>query len=73
MTRLIRIDPSKRCWRVEICPPVDNPLVEPDVLVEKDGKRVYVEVEVFTKLRASQTRLAGNGNRTDHAGEMPAE
>ncbi len=41
----------RRGWRVEVCPPVDHPLVEPDVLVEKDGERVYVEVEVLRNPR----------------------
>ncbi|KPL74594.1 hypothetical protein AC812_12430 [Bellilinea caldifistulae] len=41
----------RRGWRVEVCPPVDNPLVEPDVLVEKGSDRIYVEVEVLRNPR----------------------
>ncbi|MGB9800425.1 MAG: hypothetical protein ACPLUL_10060 [Thermanaerothrix sp.] len=41
----------KRGWRAEVCPQVDNPLVEPDVLVEKDGERIYVEVETLRNPR----------------------
>lgn len=49
----------KREWRVEVCPPVDHPLVEPDVLVEKDSERIYVEVEV---LRNPRKRKDGADN-----------
>jgi hypothetical protein len=49
----------RRGWRVEVCPLVDNPLVEPDVLVEKDGERIYVEVEV---LRHPRKRRDGADN-----------
>lgn len=34
----------KRGWRTEVCPKVDPP-ADPDALIEKDGKRIYVEVE----------------------------
>ncbi|MFN7035941.1 MAG: hypothetical protein ACK4SN_06195 [Bellilinea sp.] len=49
----------RRGWRVEVCPPVDSPLVEPDVLVEKDGERIYVEVET---LRHPRKRKDGADN-----------
>jgi len=49
----------RRGWRVEVCPEVDHLLVEPDVLVEKDGERVYVEVEV---LRNPRKRRDGADN-----------
>lgn len=49
----------KRGWRVELCPPVDHPLFEPDVLVEKDGERWYVEVET---LRHPRRRKDGADN-----------
>ncbi|GIV64811.1 MAG: hypothetical protein KatS3mg046_071 [Bellilinea sp.] len=49
----------RRGWQVQVCPPVDNPLVEPDVLVEKDGEWVYVEVEV---LRHPRKRRDGADN-----------
>jgi len=49
----------RRGWRVEVCPPVNHPLVEPDVLVEKDGERIYVEVEV---LRHPRKRKDGADN-----------
>ncbi|GIV67118.1 MAG: hypothetical protein KatS3mg047_1511 [Bellilinea sp.] len=49
----------RRGWRVEVCPEVDNPLVEPDVLVEKDGERIYVEVET---LRNPRKRRDGADN-----------
>lgn len=49
----------KRGWRVEVCPTVDNPLAKPDILVEKDGERVYVEVEV---LRHPRKRRDGADN-----------
>lgn len=41
----------KRGWRVEVCPRVDHPLVVPDVLVERDGERVFVEVEMLRNPR----------------------
>jgi len=34
----------KRGWNVAVCPTVDGP-AEPDVLIEKGGERIYVEVE----------------------------
>ncbi len=49
----------RRGWRVEVCPEVDNPLVEPDVLVEKNGERIYVEVET---LRHPRKRRDGADN-----------
>jgi len=49
----------RRGWRVEVCPPVNHPLVEPDVLVEKGDERLYVEVEV---LRHPRKRKDGADN-----------
>ncbi len=49
----------RRGWRVEVCPPLDHPLFQPDVLVEKDGERIYVEVEV---LRNPRKRKDGADN-----------
>ena len=34
----------KRGWRTQVCPEVQPP-ADPDVLIEKDGERIYVEVE----------------------------
>ncbi len=34
----------KRGWRTEVCPAVDGN-ADPDVLIERNGERVYVEVE----------------------------
>ncbi len=34
----------RRGWRTEVCPEVEPP-ADPDVLIEKDGERIYVEVE----------------------------
>lgn len=39
----------KRGWRTEVVPAVDNPHVFPDVMVEKDGQRIYVEVELHAQ------------------------
>jgi hypothetical protein len=55
---LFAFQARRRGWQVEVCPQVDHPLVEPDVLVEKDGERVYVEVEV---LRHPKRRKEGAG------------
>jgi len=49
----------RRGWRVEVCPQVDSRLFAPDVLVEKDGERIYVEVEV---LRHPRRRKDGADN-----------
>ena len=49
----------RRGWKAEVCPQVDNPLTAPDALVEKDGERVYVEVEV---LRHPKRRKDGADN-----------
>lgn len=49
----------RRGWRVEVCPAVNHPLFQPDVLVEKDGERIYVEVEV---LRNPRKRKDGADN-----------
>jgi hypothetical protein len=56
---LFAFQARRRGWRVEVCPEVDHLLVEPDVLVEKDGERVYVEVEV---LRNPRKRRDGADN-----------
>jgi len=56
---LFAFQARRRGWRVEVCPEVDHLLVEPDVLVEKDGERVYVEVEV---LRHPRKRRDGPDN-----------
>jgi len=56
---LFAFQARRRGWQVQVCPKVDNPLVEPDVLVEKDGERVYVEVEV---LRNPRKRRDGADN-----------
>lgn len=56
---LFAFQSRRRGWHVEVRPKVDNPLVEPDVLVEKDGERVYVEVEV---LRHPRKRRDGADN-----------
>ena len=34
----------KRGWDVAVCPPVNGP-AKPDVLIEKGGESIYVEVE----------------------------
>ena len=34
----------RRGWRTEVCPEVEPP-ADPDVLIEKDDERIYVEVE----------------------------
>ena len=34
----------RRGWHTEVCPEVEPP-ADPDVLIEKDGERIYVEVE----------------------------
>lgn len=34
----------KRGWTVEVCPTVDGP-AEPDILIQKGGESIYVEVE----------------------------
>ncbi len=34
----------QRGWRTQVCPEVDPP-ADPDVLIEKEGERIYVEVE----------------------------
>ncbi|GAP05196.1 hypothetical protein ATHL_00026 [Anaerolinea thermolimosa] len=49
----------RRGWKVTLCPEVDNPLVEPDMLVEKDREHWYVEVEV---LRNPRKRKDGADN-----------
>ncbi|WP_152965513.1 hypothetical protein [Thermanaerothrix daxensis] len=56
---LFAFQARRRGWQVEVCPQVDNPLVEPDVLVEKDGERIYVEVET---LRNPRKRRDGADN-----------
>ena len=56
---LFAFQARRRGWKVQVCPKVDKPLVEPDVLVEKDGERVYVEVEV---LRHPRKRRDGADN-----------
>ena len=56
---LFAFQARRRGWQVQVCPKVDSPLVEPDVLVEKDGERVYVEVEV---LRNPRKRRDGADN-----------
>jgi len=56
---LFAFQARRRGWQVQVCPKVENPLVEPDVLVEKDGERVYVEVEV---LRNPRKRRDGADN-----------
>ncbi len=56
---LFAFQARRRGWKVQVCPKVDSPLVEPDVLVEKDGERVYVEVEV---LRHPRKRRDGADN-----------
>jgi predicted transcriptional regulator len=56
---LFAFQARRRAWKVQVCPKVDSPLVEPDVLVEKDGERVYVEVEV---LRNPRKRRDGADN-----------
>lgn len=49
----------RRGWKVQICPETASSLYLPDVLVEKDGERVYVEVEV---LRHPRKRKDGADN-----------
>ncbi len=44
LTLLFAWQARKRGWQVEVCPAVDGP-AEPDVLVERGGERIYVEVE----------------------------
>ncbi len=56
---LFAFQARRRGWRVEVCPPLDHPLFQPDVLVEKDGERIYVEVEV---LRNPRKRKDGADN-----------
>jgi len=56
---LFAFQARRRGWQVQVCPKVDSPLVEPDVLVEKGGERVYVEVEV---LRNPRKRRDGADN-----------
>ena len=38
-----------RGWKTEVLPQVGNPVFFPDVLVEKDGQKLYVEVELGTR------------------------
>lgn len=46
-------------WQVQVCPKVNHLLVEPNVLVEKEGERIFVEVKV---LRNSRKRREGADN-----------
>lgn len=49
----------RRGWQVEVCPEVNHPLFQPDVRVEKDGERIFVEVET---LRHPRKRRDGADN-----------
>ena len=47
----------RRGWKVEVLPPVEGKS-EPDVLVEKDGQKIYVEVEFGSDKPAKWRNLA---------------
>jgi hypothetical protein len=38
-----------RGWTVQVLPQLESPVFYPDVLVEKDGRRIYVEVELGSR------------------------
>lgn len=38
-----------RGWKTQALPPLDSPVFFPDVLVEKDGRQMYVEVELGSR------------------------
>ncbi len=38
-----------RGWAVQVLPQVESPVFFPDVLVEKGGRRIYVEVELGSR------------------------
>jgi len=49
---------ARRCgWHTLVLPDVGDPLVFPDVLLEKDGRWIYVEVELGSRKQAKWRNL----------------
>ncbi len=48
----------RRGWQTQVVPTVDAPRVYPDVMIEKDERRIYVEVELSTQKYTKWQHLA---------------
>lgn len=48
-----------RGWKTQVLPPVESPAFFPDLLVEKDGRRMYVEVELGSRKAQKWRNIQG--------------